>query len=143
MNGIKRPSPAMIVATTALIIAIGGTAFALPGKFTVGRDDLKKSSVGARALGKMLVGHAYVLGSTDPIAGDGQFKEVTGIIQCPPKAPTAIDPSVSGLSNSAFESKRVAITNRFGAPRGYRITVLTDDGPGVGYTMEVNCLFAR
>ena len=143
MRGIPRPSPAMVVALIALIVAIGGTAVALPGKFTVGRDDLKKSSVGARALGGMYVGRSLVLKSEDLVAGDGQFTESVGSILCPSKAPTAIDPFVGGLSETAFEVNRSAVSNKWKAPQGYRFTVRSDDGPDVCYTMKVNCLFAR
>ncbi len=56
MKRIGRPSPAMVVAIISLIVAIGGTAVALPGKRTVGSDDLRKDSVGARSLGRALLG---------------------------------------------------------------------------------------
>jgi hypothetical protein len=133
----------MVVALIALVVAIGGTAAALPGKFTVGRDDLKNSSVGARSLGRMLVGRTWVLKSDDPVADDGIFTETEGKITCPSKAPTAIEPFISGMSQTAFEIKRNAVPNSFGAPLGYRFTVSSDDGPDVGYTMSVNCLFRR
>ena len=143
MRGIRRPSPAMVVALIALTIAIGGTAAALPGKFTVGRDDLKTSSVGARALGKIVISHSQVFPSADPIADDGNFTEATGIITCPDDAPTAIDPFVGGMSTTAYVFGRTAIFNRFRAPQGYRYTVFSDDGPEVGYVLKVNCIPAR
>jgi hypothetical protein len=143
MRGIPRPSPAMVVALIALVVAIGGTAAALPGKFTVGRDDLRPASVGARALGSMYIGNSLVLESQDSVANDGEFTESVGTIVCPPKAPTAIDPFIGGMGPTAFITARSATTNRLGAPRGYRFTVSSDDGPDVGYVMKVNCLFAR
>ena len=143
MRGIPKPSPAMVVAVIALIVAIGGTAAALPGKFTVGRDDLKDSSVGARALGKMMVGNTQVLKSQDPVADDGNFTESSGAIKCPSKAPTAIDPSIVGLGPLAYEIERTAISNSYGAPQGYEFVVNGDQGPDVGYAMTINCLFAR
>ena len=143
MRGIPRPSPAMVVALIALIIAIGGTAFALPGKFTVGRDDLKNSSVGARALGKMMVGHRALVSSEDPVAGDGIFTETRGTIRCPAKAPTAIDPSIGNMGPESFEVRRAAIGSDLGAPGGYEFLVSGDEGPEIAYTMSVNCLFAR
>ncbi len=143
MRGIRRPSPAMVVALIALTIAIGGTAAALPGKFTVGRDDLKTSSVGARALGKMIIGHSQVFPSADPTADDGNFTKSVGTITCPDKAPTAIDPFVGGLSTTAYVFGRSEIFNSWGAPQGYRFTVFSDDGPEVGYVMNVNCIPAR
>ena len=143
MRGIPRPSPAMVVAIIALVIAIGGTAVALPGKFTVGQDDLKNSSVGARALGKVIVGYSQVVPSQDPTAADGEYTDTEGSIKCPAKAPTAIDPSISGLGRQSFETMRSAITNGLGAPQGYRFIISGDEGPNLGYTMKVNCLFAR
>lgn len=143
MRGIPRPSPAMIVALVALIVAVGGTAAALPGKFSVGRGDLKQSSIGARALGKMMMGRSLVLKAEDPVAGDGTFTEATGIILCPSKAPTAIDPFVSRMGPKAFLVERTTVSNRFDGPKGYRFTVSSDEGPNVGYTMKVNCLFRR
>ncbi len=143
MRGIPRPSPAMVVALIALVVAVGGTAAALPGKFTVGRDDLKTSSVGARALGKMLVGYSQVVKSRDPVAGDGHFTETRGSIRCPAKSPTALDPSIANMSQFAFELRRTAVSNRFGAPVGYQFIVSGDEGPEIGYTMTVNCLFKR
>lgn len=143
MRGIPKPSPAMVVALIALIVAVGGTAAALPGKFTVGQDDLKKSSVGARALGKMLVGHRQVVRSQDAIANDGLFTETRGTIRCPRKAPTAIDPSIGNMGELSFEVRRTAVANGLGAPIGYQFIVNGDEGPDVGYTMVVNCLFRR
>ena len=42
----RRPSPAFIVSVIALVVALAGTASALPGKNTVNKGDLKKNSVG-------------------------------------------------------------------------------------------------
>jgi hypothetical protein len=41
----RRPSPAMGVAFVALVLAVSGTAVALPGKNTVDSGDLKRNSV--------------------------------------------------------------------------------------------------
>ena len=133
----------MIVAIIALIVAIGGSAAALPGKFSVGRDDLKNGSVGARALGKMYLGHVQVLRSSDPVANDGEFTESRGAVLCPRVAPTALDPSIGRMGPKAFEADRRPIPNRWGAPRGYEFFVLSDEGPEIGYAMTVNCLFTR
>ncbi len=143
MKRIPRPSPAMAVAIIALIVAIGGTATALPGKFTVGQDDLKKSSVGARSLGKLLIGHTSVVGSEDRVRGDGDFTNSHGQISCPSDKPLAIDPSVTGLGPHSYLTSTQALPSRFGGPVGYAFTILTDEGPGVGYTASVNCLPVR
>lgn len=143
MRGIPRPSPAMVVALIALIVAIGGTATALPGKLTVGQDDLKTSSVGARAIGKVMTGHREVMKSQDPVAGDGIFTETRGSVRCPDKAPLAIDPSVGVLGPEAYVARQMALPNRWGAPGGYEFRISGDEGPEIGYTMTVNCLFSR
>jgi hypothetical protein len=143
MRRIPRPSPAMAVALIALMVAIGGTAVALPGKFTVGRDDLKTSSVGARALGRIMLEQISLLRSTDAIAGDGQFKEVEGTVSCPGRAPFAFDPSVGPMGPDAFEMSLLSIPNRWSGPGGYRMKVLSDKGPNFAFTMRVNCLPAR
>lgn len=143
MNRVPRPSPAMVVAIVALIVAIGGTAFALPGKFTVGRDDLKKSSVGARSIGKVLLEHTRVVRSQDEVPRDEVFTETRGTIRCPARAPTAIDPSVGNLGPTSFQVRVTAIPNRWGGPVGYEFLLTGDEGPDFGYAMKVNCLFTR
>lgn len=140
---VPRPSPAMVVALIALTVAVGGTAAALPGKFTVGRDDLKTSSVGARSLGKIMLGHVSVVRSNDPVANDGNFHEVRGSIECPSRAPLALDPVIGGLGPRAYEVKRLALPNKWNGPSGYEFTISSDQGPDVGYSLKVNCLFAR
>ena len=133
----------MVVAVISLIVAIGGTAVALPGQRTVGGNDLKNNSAGARSLGRALLNHASGLASTDPVAADGEFTEIEGSVRCPAWAPFAFDPSISDLGPDAFETGRTVMTNRFGGPVGYFFRVSTDDGPDVGYTMKVNCLPRR
>ena len=143
MGRIPRPSPAMVVATISLIVAIGGTAFALPGKFTVGRDDIKTDSVGASALGRNILNFGTSIRSMDPVAGDGIFTDVEGLIKCPSKAPFAFDPSTSGLGREAFEARRSAFPNRFGGPGSYRIVISSDEGSAVFYGLKINCLASR
>ena len=48
----RRPSPALIVAMTALVVALAGTATALPGKNNVDKNDLKKGAVTKKAIKK-------------------------------------------------------------------------------------------
>ena len=45
---LRRPSPAMIIALVALMVALGGTAMALPGVNTVFSDDIVNSQVKAQ-----------------------------------------------------------------------------------------------
>jgi len=42
----RRPSPALIVAMLALLVALGGTATGLPGKGRIDKNDLRKRVVG-------------------------------------------------------------------------------------------------
>ncbi|MCO5314594.1 MAG: hypothetical protein M9938_00290 [Solirubrobacterales bacterium] len=141
MKRIPRPSPAMVVAIIALIVAIGGTATALPGRFTVGRQDLKADSVGARALGRVVEVRGGIR-SNDITGGDGNFTEAEGEILCPARAPFGFDPAITGLGPRAFEIQRTSILGRSGAPRGYRFRLSTDDGV-YGYTITLNCLPRR
>lgn len=43
---VRQPSPAMVVAVIALIVAMSTTAIALPGANSVSRDDIRKNAVG-------------------------------------------------------------------------------------------------
>ena len=143
MNRVPKPSPAMVVAIISLIVAIGGTAAALPGSKTVGRDDLRKDSVGARSLGDSVLAETAVLVSGDPVAEDGDFTESQGTIRCPARAPFAFDPAVGEMGPLAFEVGRIVIPNRFGGPGGYIFEVTSDRGMSIGFTMTVNCLPRR
>jgi hypothetical protein len=49
------PTPALWVAVAALVVAMSGAAFALPGKFSVKKDDIAKGAVTAKALAKNAV----------------------------------------------------------------------------------------
>ena len=56
MKANRRPSGAMLVAVTALVLAMGGGAWALPGRGKVQANDLAKGSVGERAIAAGAVG---------------------------------------------------------------------------------------
>ena len=45
---LRPPSPAMVVALAALIVALSTTAQALPGRGTVAADDIRAGAVGQR-----------------------------------------------------------------------------------------------
>lgn len=143
MKAFSKPSPAMVVAVISLIVAIGGTAAALPGKRTVDGPDLRTGSVGARALGPVHLDQRAVVRSVDPVANDGVFTETNGSIRCPTKAPFAFDPSIGIMGPLASEARRSVLPNRWGGPGGYSFIVSGDEGPDVGYTMTVNCLPRR
>jgi hypothetical protein len=66
MNSLNRlrPSPAMIVATAALVIAMSGAAIALPGKATVQTNDLEKEAVTKKKIAKGAVGSKQIEGKS-------------------------------------------------------------------------------
>ena len=133
----------MVVAVISLVVAIGGTAVALPGKRSIDSNDLRKDSVGARSLGKVLFGVGSLIPSTDLVAEDGNFTEAEGTVRCPARAPFAFDPSISGMGPLAYEVSRSVVLNRFGGPGGYTFRILSDRGTGSAFTMKVNCLSRR
>jgi hypothetical protein len=133
----------MVVAVISLIVAIGGTAFALPGRGSIDSNDLRKDSVGARSLGKVLFGIGSLISSTDAVADDGIFTEAEGSVRCPARAPFAFDPSIGNMGPLAYEVRRRVLLNRFGGPGGYEFRVLSDLGPDLSFTMQVNCLARR
>jgi len=55
MGNSHRPSASIIVACIALVFALVGSAFALPGKNSVDKNDLAKGSVTAKAIKKNAV----------------------------------------------------------------------------------------
>ncbi len=60
----SRPSPAMIVAMAALVMAMSGAAIALPGKGKVQTNDLKNGSVTKKKIAKGAVGSAQIIGKS-------------------------------------------------------------------------------
>jgi hypothetical protein len=133
----------MVVAVISLIVAIGGTAVAQPGKRSVDSNDLRKDSVGARSLGKVLFGVGSLIPSADLVAEDGNFTEAEGTVRCPARAPFAFDPTVANTGPLAYEVRRSVVLNRFGGPGGYRFLIVTDTGSGPSYALQVNCLSRR
>ncbi|HEX5954951.1 MAG TPA: hypothetical protein VFY37_03360 [Solirubrobacterales bacterium] len=66
MKANRRPSGAMLVAVSALVLAMGGGAWALPGRGKVQANDLAKGSVGERAIAAGAVGtKALAKGAAD------------------------------------------------------------------------------
>lgn len=59
-----RPSPALIVAVTALVVAMSGAAIALPGRGSVDSGDLAKGSVKQKAIAKGAVGSKQIIGKS-------------------------------------------------------------------------------
>jgi hypothetical protein len=72
-----RPSPAMVVGVTALVVATSGAAIALPGKNTVTKNDIKNGAVTTKKIAKGAVGSQQIKGKS--IKGnrlkDGTIKE--------------------------------------------------------------------
>lgn len=65
MNSSKKkkrwlPSPSMVVAVLALVLALGGTATALSGKFSVKRNDIAPKAVSTSKLGNKAVSTAKI-----------------------------------------------------------------------------------
>ena len=83
MKRISRPSPAMVVAVISLIVAIGGTAVALPGKRTVGSDDLAKARDFYDALMPVL-GAGRIMEFGDNFTMYGTSMERPGLAVCKP-----------------------------------------------------------
>ncbi len=59
-----RPSPALFVAVTALVMAMSGAAMALPGRGSVDKNDLAKGSVTKRAIAKGAVASKQIKGKS-------------------------------------------------------------------------------
>ncbi|MCL6440231.1 MAG: hypothetical protein K6T27_01880 [Thermoleophilum sp.] len=57
---LPRPSPALVVATIALIAAVAGTAQALPGTATVYKDDIRQDAVGSSEIMANAVGPSEI-----------------------------------------------------------------------------------
>ena len=75
-----------VLGVVAIFIALGGTAFALPGKNSVDSGDIKKGQVKTRSLGKAAV--------TEPKLADGAVtnpKLADGAVTNPKLAPDAVD----------------------------------------------------
>ncbi len=59
-----RPSPALIVAMTALVVAMSGAALALPGKGSVGKNDIKNGAVTAKKIARGAIGSKQIKGKS-------------------------------------------------------------------------------
>lgn len=89
-NWARRISPSMVVATAALVMAIGSGAWALEGRNSVNSGDVKNNSLDERDLAKNSVGPSELIGEEGPLIGyvnEGQFTvpagaPLNGEIQC-------------------------------------------------------------
>jgi hypothetical protein len=100
--GRLRPSPALLVATTALVVTMSGAAMALPGKGTVSTNDIKKGAITKKLIAKGAVGSAQIIGKS--IKGN-RLKD--GTI----KSKQLADGGVTGkkVADGAISSKQVAV----------------------------------
>jgi hypothetical protein len=71
-----RPSPALIVGLVALVFAMSGAAIALPGKDTVGSNDIKDNAVRSKQIKGKSVKGSDVQG--DALKGKQVFEEKLG-----------------------------------------------------------------
>jgi hypothetical protein len=100
------PSPTMAVAFMALLIALSGTAIALPGKNTVDSGDIRRGGVKAADLGRNAVTSPKVKNSTLR-GGDVRNESLTGLdidestLGQVPSANTANSASTAGSAGSA------------------------------------------
>ena len=96
-----RPSPALLVAVTALAVAMSGAAVALPGKQTVSTNDIKKGAITKKLIAKGAVGSAQIIGKS--IKGNRIKDDAI-------KAKQLADQAVTGkkVADGAIGSKQVA-----------------------------------
>ena len=66
MSSVKtlRPSPGLIVATAALVMAMSGAAIALPGKNSVQKNDIENGAVTGKKIAEAAVGSKHIKGKS-------------------------------------------------------------------------------
>jgi hypothetical protein len=96
-----RPSPALIVALLALVVAMSGAAIALPGKRTVDSGDIKRNAVRSKHIQAKAVQGSDV--QADALKGKQVFEDKLGAV------PEAKAVRTVRLFGDAFE--RVAATD--------------------------------
>lgn len=133
----------MLVGMLALIVAIGGTAGALPGQRSVGAEDLKANSVGARAIGGGTIQEGNGRLANDPVAGDGIYGSTEVRVRCPARAPLAINPIVEGIGDRSILGDTVVLRSPTAGPRGYVFTFSSDSGPSQRLGARLTCIPRR
>ena len=93
-----RPSPALLVAITALVVAMSGAALALPGKATVSTNDIKKGAITKKLIAKGAVGSAQIIGKS--IKGNRLKDRAVGAKQIDDGAITSKQVAADGLDSS-------------------------------------------
>lgn len=95
----RRPSPALIVALLALVAALSGVAYALPGKNTIDSGDIINKEVKTSDLAPFAVRGKHVKGNA---LGGTQIKESTlGIVPTAETAQHAMTAASASTSTSA------------------------------------------
>ena len=145
----RRPSPAMGVAFLALILAVSGTAVALPGKNRVTSDDLKRGAVKNSDIARGAVSSTKLRNGavTNPKVGNGAVSTaklrndaVTGekvneatLGQVPSAASATNANTVGGLAPGAVVRSAFAehgINTLVGVSGTALTTTITAPGPG-------------
>jgi hypothetical protein len=107
------PSPTMVVAFLALLIALSGTAIALPGKGTVDSGDIRRGAVKTGDIGRNAVTGPKVRNGTLR-GGDVRNESLTGLdidestLGQVPSANTANSAGTASTANSATSADSVA-----------------------------------
>ncbi|MFL5870516.1 MAG: hypothetical protein ACJ75R_05505 [Solirubrobacterales bacterium] len=100
MTKVKRmrPTPALLVAITALVVAMSGAAIALPGKATVSTNDIKKGAITKKLIARGAVGSAQIIGKS--VKGNRLKDKAVGRKQIDDGAITSEQVAADGLNSS-------------------------------------------
>jgi hypothetical protein len=119
---VRPPSPALVLALIAMIVALSASAGALPGRDTIFRDDIRKDAVGASEIvaggvGKPelredSVGLSELREEGDPDGGLTGAHIVESSLGTVPRAATA---------DHADTAERAALASRLAAPEEFRV----------------------
>ncbi len=145
---LSLPSPAMAVAFLALLAALAGTAVALPGRNSVGIDDMRSNSVGKAELRTGSTGKAEILSRAvgaaevinNSLGGDDINEGRLGTV---PRANVANAATFAGLANSANSANSAgAVDGQSIAAINFRDTSAAADTPILnfnGLRIEITC----
>jgi hypothetical protein len=111
--GRLRPSPALLVATTALVVTMSGAAMALPGKGTVSTNDIKKGAITKKLIAKGAVGSAQIIGKS--IKGNRLKDKAVGRKQIDDGAIGSAQVAVDGLNSTNIADYKAIGPVRVGA----------------------------
>ena len=131
----RTPSGAMAVAFTALLVALGGTAAALPGSNSVSRDDIRTGAVGTSEIKNNTVRGTDVRNSTlrgrdvrnNTLTGSDVRESSLGVV---PNASSAV------RAGSAAAVDRVSVSGQAKANFGAAPVVIARLG---AWRMELDC----